>query len=114
MKLTVLIDNNTYIDQYLLGEPALSFHVEIGQHKILFDTGYSQAFLYNANKLGINLSQLTHLVFSHGHNDHTRGLKYLSSKINLKNIDTIAHPDCFLPKKEGTIQIDAPFSIEEM
>ena len=30
MKLTVLADNNTYIDQYYLGEPALSFYIEDG------------------------------------------------------------------------------------
>lgn len=28
MKLTVLTDNNTIIDRYLLGEPALSFYLE--------------------------------------------------------------------------------------
>ena len=27
MKLTVLADNNTYIDKYYLGEPALSFYI---------------------------------------------------------------------------------------
>ena len=30
MKLRVLIDNNTYIDQYFLGEPALSYYIESG------------------------------------------------------------------------------------
>ena len=28
MKLTVLIDNNTYIDEYYRGEPALSYYIE--------------------------------------------------------------------------------------
>lgn len=28
MKLTVLIDNNTYIDEYYIGEPALSYYIE--------------------------------------------------------------------------------------
>jgi len=28
MKLTVLVDNNTYIDRYFLGEPGLSFFIE--------------------------------------------------------------------------------------
>ncbi len=30
MKLTVLCDNYTVIDRYLLGEPALSFYLEDG------------------------------------------------------------------------------------
>ena len=45
MKLTILMDNNTYIDQYYLGEPAFSVYIEDGAEKILFDTGYSDAFL---------------------------------------------------------------------
>ena len=28
VRLTVLVDNNTYINQYLLGEPALSYYIE--------------------------------------------------------------------------------------
>jgi len=37
MKLTVLIDNNTYIDEYYIGEPALSYYIE----GALFGNGYS-------------------------------------------------------------------------
>lgn len=57
MKLTVLVDNNTYIDRYYLGEPALSFYIEDGGDKILFDTGYSDAFIRNAEKMGIDLER---------------------------------------------------------
>ena len=53
MKLQVLIDRNTYIDQYLLGEPALSFYIEDAGKKILFDVGYSDAFIQTANDLQI-------------------------------------------------------------
>ena len=35
MKLTILMDNNTYIDQYYLGEPAFSVYIEDGAEKIL-------------------------------------------------------------------------------
>ena len=35
MKLTVLADNNTYIDQYYLGEPALSFYIEDSDESLL-------------------------------------------------------------------------------
>ena len=37
MKLTVLVDNNTYIDMYYLGEPALSFFIEDEGKRILFE-----------------------------------------------------------------------------
>lgn len=55
MKLVVLADNNTYIDQYYLAEPALSIYIENGDKKYLFDTGYSDVYLKNAAKLGIDL-----------------------------------------------------------
>ena len=44
MKLTVLVDNNTIIDEYYVGEPGLSFYIEDGNKKILFDLGYSNVF----------------------------------------------------------------------
>ncbi|MDK2939679.1 MAG: 7,8-dihydropterin-6-yl-methyl-4-(beta-D-ribofuranosyl)aminobenzene 5-phosphate synthase, partial [Methanolobus sp.] len=50
MKLTVLIDNNTLIDRYFLGEPGVSYLIEADRKKILFDTGYSDAFILNARK----------------------------------------------------------------
>lgn len=48
MKITVLAENNSRIDNYLLAEPALSLFVEADNKKILFDTGYSDVFLKNA------------------------------------------------------------------
>ena len=53
MKLTVLTDNNTIIDRYLLGEPGLSFYLEDGEDSLLFDVGYSDVFLQNARTLGL-------------------------------------------------------------
>ena len=39
VKLTVLMDNNTYIDRYYLGEPAVSYYLEDGDVRLLFDAG---------------------------------------------------------------------------
>lgn len=77
MRLTVLVDNNTFIDQYLLGEPAVSYYIEAEGKQILFDAGYSDVFLLNAAKLGIDLTRLDMLVLSHGHPDHSWGLAHL-------------------------------------
>lgn len=101
MEITVLVDNNTLIDNYVQGEPALSLLIKTDNCKILFDTGYSDLFLKNAKLLNENISDIDYLILSHGHDDHTKGLKYLlkenfSSKINL-----VAHPDIFYPKKEN-------------
>jgi len=74
MKLTVLIDNNTFIDRYFLGEPGVSYFIEAEEKKILFDVGYSDAFITNARKLAIDLLDTDYVVLSHGHLDHTWGL----------------------------------------
>ena len=97
MKLTVLVDNNTFIDQYYLGEPAVSYYIEDEEISLLFDTGYSDIVVSNAKLLNIDLEKLTHIALSHGHNDHTRGFMYLKDKYDLSQVKVIAHPDCFYP-----------------
>jgi len=114
MKLTVLMDNNTYIDAYYLGEPAVSYYIEDGDARILLDCGYSDAFLKNAEAMGIDLSKLTHIVFSHGHDDHTRGLKFLRDVVDLSGVEIIAHPDCFYPREEDGLGFGAPYLAEEV
>ncbi len=44
MRLKVLVDNNTFIDEYYQGEPAVSYYIEDGEKKILLDVGYSNLF----------------------------------------------------------------------
>ena len=114
MKLTILVDNNTFIDQYYHGEPAASFYIETEDKKVLFDTGYSDILVSNAEKMEINLSKVTHIVLSHGHDDHTKGLKYLKGAIDMSEKQLIAHPDCFLPKYNGNLYIGSPFAEEEI
>ena len=114
MKLTVLADNNTFIDQYYLGEPAVSYYIEMDDCRILFDTGYSDVFLKNAKKLGIDLGTITHLVLSHGHNDHTGGLRALLDAFDLSHVTLIAHPECFEQKKDGDLSIGSPLLEDEV
>lgn len=113
MKITVLADNNTLIDRYFLGEPAVCYYIECDSCRILFDTGYSDVFLRNAETLGIDLEQLTHIVLSHGHNDHTGGLKCLLDRFDLSHATLIAHPDCFTPKYDKGLYIGAPLTAQE-
>ena len=111
MKLTVLVDNNTYIDQYYRGEPALSYYLEDQDRKILFDTGYSDLYLQNAQALGIDLTQLDTIVLSHGHNDHTGGLVHFP-KLDRK-VKLLAHPHVFSDKRYEGLTISSPMSLEE-
>lgn len=108
MKLTVLCDNNTFIDQYYLGEPALCFYLENHDDQILFDTGYSDVFMKNAEKMGIDLNKANKIVLSHGHNDHTGGLKYFLQE--KRDIEIIAHPDTFIYREDETGVISSPLA----
>ena len=122
MKLTVLVDNNTVIDRYFLGEPGVSYFIECDDGKYLFDTGYSDIFLRNATKMDINLLQLDAVIISHGHNDHTWGLgelvKLYSEAIyegyECKKPAIIAHPDAFLDKNVDGLDVGAMLSIDQL
>ena len=106
MKLTVLTDNNTLIDRYFIGEPGLSFLIQDGPTQVLFDVGYSNAFIVNAQKMGVNLLQSDFVVLSHGHLDHTWGLDPLLKLYTEAKIESlpaghpvlVAHPDVFHTK----------------
>ena len=111
LSLSVLVDNTTLTDQYFKGEPGLSFILETKEKKILFDTGYSDAFLANAEKMGISLRDLDYVVLSHGHLDHTGGLVPLASYLTEAKVNTtphkvptlIAHPRCFYPRPKSPL-----------
>lgn len=108
MQLTVLVDNNTFIDQYYVGEPAVCYYIEDGESKILLDVGYSDVFMYNAKKMGINIRTVTDIVISHGHDDHTRGLKYLCNDDACTGVRLVAHPDVFAERYENSLSIGCP------
>lgn len=110
MKLTVLMDNNTYIDMYYLGEPAVSYFIEDGNTRILFDTAYSDAYIKNAKAMGIDLDDVDKIVLSHGHNDHSGGLRYL----NARKTKLIAHPDAFDYKLNEGLEVSSPLSRNEV
>ena len=113
MKITVLTDNNTLIDRYYLGEPALSFLIEDEDETILFDTGYSDVFLRNAEKMGISTDRISKVVISHGHDDHTGGLRYLLKERT--NIELIAHPDAFNYREDDNgLPICSPFRKKQL
>lgn len=61
----------------------LSFYVETSKHKLLLDLGPSEKTLQNAEKLGIDLSEIDTVILSHGHYDHSGGIMPFT-KINTK------------------------------
>jgi 7,8-dihydropterin-6-yl-methyl-4-(beta-D-ribofuranosyl)aminobenzene 5'-phosphate synthase len=72
--LTVLSEN-TARGAGILGEHGLSFWIDTGAHRVLFDTGQGMALLNNAAALDIDLATADAIVLSHGHFDHVGGLE---------------------------------------
>lgn len=79
MKICALSDNAA--ENGCKAEHGLSLYIETQEKNILFDTGQSSVFADNAEKMGIDLSKADFAVISHGHYDHTGGLKHFL-KIN--------------------------------
>ena len=90
MKWTVLVDNRTN-NPSLETEHGLSILLETEKHSILLDTGASDVFIRNAERLGKDLSTVDYVFVSHGHSDHAGGLKHFM-QIN-KKAKVIVSPD---------------------
>lgn len=87
--LTTLCEN-TASKAGFMAEWGLSILVQVDNLKVLFDTGASFASVRNADKLGIDLATIDKIVLSHGHTDHTGGLREVLRRTGEKEI--IAHP----------------------
>lgn len=81
---TMLVD---YVgDNDGVGEWGFAALVEADGRKILFDTGaHPDTVLRNARALGITLSDVTDVVLSHFHTDHTGGLLALRRELRKRN-----------------------------
>jgi len=73
MRLTILIDNHA--EKGNISEHGFSLWIEVGNLRILFDTGQSGAFAANADRLGVDLALADSVVLSHGHYDHSGGIE---------------------------------------
>ncbi len=88
IRITTLSENTANIG--FLAESDLSILIEADGLKVLFDTGASISAVHNAQLLGIDLSEIDRIVLSHGHYDHTGGLREVLRRAGRKEV--IAHP----------------------
>jgi 7,8-dihydropterin-6-yl-methyl-4-(beta-D-ribofuranosyl)aminobenzene 5'-phosphate synthase len=81
VRLLVLCDN-TSLFSGLGKEWGLSIAVTLpGARLWIFDTGQTPLFISNAQKLGLPLDNAQGVVLSHGHYDHTGGLRALLERL---------------------------------
>ncbi|MCK5914194.1 MAG: MBL fold metallo-hydrolase [Desulfuromusa sp.] len=95
IRLTILCENSVdRVSPYgLLGEHGFSCHLQTPVGDFLFDTGGGMTIMNNAKLMGIDFTKLQGIMFSHGHFDHTGGLKQVLEKTG--KIPIYAHPDLF-------------------
>ncbi|MDO5425307.1 MAG: MBL fold metallo-hydrolase [Eubacteriales bacterium] len=74
MRIVNLVEN-TVCGQELGCEHGLSFYIETGKHRLLVDMGATGLFAENAEKLGVDLTEVDLAFLSHGHYDHGGGLQ---------------------------------------
>lgn len=92
-RITVLCENSVGPVLDTLGEHGFAALVETPSGSILFDTGQGKTLLHNAERLNKNLGDVSGVVLSHGHYDHTGGLMPLLAACGSKEI--FAHPGVF-------------------
>ena len=76
-----LLAENTARGAGILGEHGLSWWIESGGHRMLFDLGQGFVLESNAGKMRIDWARAEAVAFSHGHYDHVGGWRKLADRL---------------------------------
>jgi len=117
LRITTLSENTANLGEFL-AEWGLSILIETDEVNILLDTGTTISVCHNADALGADLSKVDKIVLSHGHYDHTGGLRQVLGRMK-KEVEIVAHPDIWASKYshhqgEADRYIGIPFQREEL
>jgi len=118
MKLTLLLENNCLYNTYFYAQHGFSAYIDDEGKKIVYDTGYSDIFIKNAELMNINLTDIDFLIISHGHLDHACGLKYLVNYYKEKNVRNkpkliMVSPEAFYPKYDFELKKDQGMNMDQ-
>ena len=125
MKILTLVEN-TCKNENCIAEHGLSIYVETSKHKLLMDTGQTDALIKNAETIGVDLSEVDTVILSHGHYDHSGGILpfcRLNNKANIIMQKSAAEPhyngvkyigiDPDIPKLPNIIFIEGNKALDE-
>jgi 7,8-dihydropterin-6-yl-methyl-4-(beta-D-ribofuranosyl)aminobenzene 5'-phosphate synthase len=117
IKITTLSEN-TAGQPDVLAEWGLSVLVETDKGNVLLDAGNSLSVVNNIDCLDIDIAKIDKIVLSHGHFDHTGGLRDLLKKLK-RELEIICHPDVWNAKysrKENKPDryIGIPYNLNEL
>lgn len=106
MKVVILIEN-LKAQKHLKSEHGLSVYIEKDEKKYLLDVGQSGAFIKNADKLGVDVSDIDAVFISHNHYDHIGGLKAFFKKNRKAKVylSSKAKEKCYAKQKSIVINI---------
>ncbi|GAB6181467.1 MBL fold metallo-hydrolase [Desulfotomaculum defluvii] len=116
LRVTVVSENSAN-KKNLMAEHGLSLLVETSDYSLLFDTGQGLTIESNVRALQMDLRQINAIALSHGHYDHTGGIKRALALSGSKPV--YAHPGIFDEKfsrnKEGEYHgVGIPFNKDEL
>ena len=93
-RITILCENSVGPITGALGEHGFAALIEPSEGEpLMFDTGQGLTLLHNARRMNKDLSLVKKVVISHGHYDHTGGLKPLLEEFGAKQV--LGHPGIF-------------------
>jgi 7,8-dihydropterin-6-yl-methyl-4-(beta-D-ribofuranosyl)aminobenzene 5'-phosphate synthase len=96
-RITILCENSVGPLSGTLGEHGFSALIEPSSgDPLLFDTGQGLTLLHNARRMNKDLSKVKQVAISHGHYDHSGGLKPLLVECGSKMV--YSHPSVFRPR----------------